>query len=183
MRILRLALVLGAMLPIHAALAQAPVVFQTPPQLDLTGIATSVIAGIFGLLAVVVPLMIQSHLKDQAAAATLSAAAKNSLGAIQQAATSGIAVLAPKVNLPAGTPPGIVVGVQYMLDHAGDEAKRMGITQEMLASKVSAQLGLAQIAANTAAKVPGPAVPVVPPVAVAAAPVAPVVPIAQPGTV
>lgn len=154
-----------------AAFAQA--VVAAPPAIDLTGIATSVIAGIFGLLAIIIPLVINSHVKDQAAAATLNNAVKNSLGAIQQAATTGIKAMAPSVNLPSSTPPDIVVGVQYALDHAGDEAKRLGITQDMLASKISAQIGLAKIQANVAGTATSPAVM---PVGAAGGAIAPVVP-------
>lgn len=167
-----------------AALACTPVaafadtIVTPPPVIDLTGIATSVIAGIFGLLAIVVPILINAHVKDQAAAVTLNNAVKNSLGAIQQAATAGVNTLSPSVTLPSSTPAGIVVGVQYALDHAGDEAKRLGITQEMLASKVSAQIGLAKIQANvagtTTAAVANPPTPLA--AAVAGAPVEPVVP-------
>lgn len=166
------------------AIAFAQTVVTPPPTIDLTGIATSVIAGIFGLLAIIIPLVINSHVKDQAAAVTLNNAVKNSLGAIQQAATTGIKTMAPSVNLPSSTPPDIVVGVQYALDHAGDEAKRLGITQDMIASKVSAQIGLAKISANVAGTAT-PAVatpPAVMPVVAAGAPIAPVVPAPVPAT-
>lgn len=170
---------IGALLlPVTAFAQQAVTVVAASPKLDLTGIAVTVIAGVFGIATPVALLWIQSHIKDQAAAATLAAAVKNSLGAIQQAATAGVVVASPSVSLPASTPPGIVVGVQYALDHAGDEAKRLGITQEMIASKVNAAIGLANIDATVAAKVPGaPAVPAVIPSKGIAAPIAaPVVP-------
>ena len=170
------------------AFAQAVTV--TPaPTVDLTGIATTVIAGIFGVLGVVIPLWLRQRINNADDAAAVAKAVQNALGAIPQAATTGVTTLRPNVPLPAGTPPGVAVGVQYVLDHAGDEAARIGVTPAAIASKVVAQMGLAQIAANTAAQVPGLAVPLVAQATVAAAPpaavvpIAPVVPTPQPGPV
>ena len=95
--------------------------------------------------------MIQSHLKDQAAATAVSNAVKNSLGAIQQAATSTVIAYHPTVTVPVT--PQMAAGVQYVLDNAGDEAARLGITQEKIASKIEAQIGLANIATNQATAV------------------------------
>ena len=97
-------------------------------------------------------------------------AVQNALGAIQQAAVTGVTTLRPNVPLPAGTPPGVAIGVQYVLDHAGDEAKNVGITPAAIAGKIVSRIGLAQIQANVAAT---PALP-------AGAPVVPVPPVAVP---
>lgn len=117
--------------------------------IDLTGIATTAIAGIFSILAIVIPLMIQSHLKDAAAATALGNAVKNSLGAMQQAMQTGLVGWTPKVTIPDVTPQ-MAVGVQYVLDHAGPEAERFGITPYKIAEKISAQIGLGTITANLA---------------------------------
>ena len=165
------------------AFAQGVIAVQAPPRLDLTGIATAVIAGVFGILGVVVPLWLRSRINDQDDAAVVAKAVQNALGAVQQAAVTGVTTLHPSVPLPAGTPPGVAIGVQYVLTHAGDEAARIGVTPAAIASKVVAQMGLAQIAANTAAQVPGLAVPLVAQATVVAVPIAPVVPTPQPGPV
>lgn len=132
---------------------------------DLTGIATALIAGVFSVLAVVLPLMISSRMKDQQAAAVLGQAVRNSLGAIQQASTSAVRQAAPSIPL-RGVPDNVAVGVQYVLDNAGPEALRLGITPQAIAGKIGAQIGLSAIAANVAVaasaspKVPDPLGPV-----------------------
>jgi hypothetical protein len=127
--------------------AVAPtVVVAAAPTLDLTGIAVACIAGLFGVLGPVALYMVQSHVKDVQAAAVLAAAVKNSLGAAQQA-LDGVASVLPPVRVPAGIPPQLVVPLQYVLNHAGDEAGRLGITPQAIADKIVAQKGLVQIAA------------------------------------
>ena len=116
---------------------------------DLTGVATALIAGVFSVLAIVLPLLISSRMKDRDAAATLSAAVRNSLGAIQQASTMAVQQMAPSVQL-KGVSPELAAGVQYVLSNAGPEAERLGITPQTIASKISAQIGLAQITTNQA---------------------------------
>jgi hypothetical protein len=146
---------------------------------DLTGIAVSIVSGIFSILGIVALAWLQSHIKDQAAAATLSTAVQNSLGALQQAATSEIQTLHPSIP---GVPANLAPGVQFVLDHAGDEATRLGVTPVAIAQKVEAAVGLANIATNlatTQADIPAivppldPVVAIDPKVAVAAAVPAP----------
>lgn len=123
----------------------------TPPmQIDLTQIVIATIGGIFLIINGVFAAWIQSHIKDQAAAANLATAVKNSLGAIQIAADQGVTTAHPGILLPAGTPPSMAVGVQYVLDHAGDDANRLGVDTPMIISKINAQLGLQNIATNIA---------------------------------
>lgn len=117
--------------------------------INLTGLATSVIAGVFSILAIVIPMMIQSHLKDKQAAAVLSNAVKNSLGAIQQAGTSYVTALSPQVNIP-GIPVELRTGIQYVLNNAGPEMERLGVTPEGVASKIDAQIGIKNIETNLA---------------------------------
>ncbi len=116
---------------------------------DLTGIACSIIAGVFSILAIVLPMLISSRIKDAQAAATLTVAVKNSLGAMQQASTEAALALGPHCSI-RGVPDSLAPGVQYVLDHAGVEAERFGISPAAIADKVVAQIGLAQIATNQA---------------------------------
>lgn len=123
--------------------------------IDLTGIATTLIAGVFSILAVVIPMLINARMKDTAAAAALSSAVKNSLGALEQASSSAVVSAKPVVTIP-GVSAALAPGVQYVLDHAGEEASRFGVTPEAIADKISAQIGLAKIAAGTAVTLPPP---------------------------
>lgn len=114
---------------------------------DLTGIAVAATGGFFSVLGIVIPLWISSHIKDKTAAAVVSTAVKNSLGAVQQAATSELDALRPQLP---GVPPALAPGVNYVLDQAGPEATRLGITPVAIAQKIEAQIGLANIATNLA---------------------------------
>jgi hypothetical protein len=114
---------------------------------DLTGVAVAATSGFFSVLAIIITVWLQNHISNKAAAETLSNAVKNSLGAIQQAATSQIQQAHPQIpNVPASLAP----GVQYVLDHAGDEMAKLGITPQSVASKIEAQVGLANIQNNIA---------------------------------
>ena len=137
---------------------------------DLTGVATAITEGIFATLGVVLSAWITSHIKDETAAATLTTAVQNSLGAIQQAAVSSVQIFRPQIP---GVPASLAPGVQYVLDHAGDEATRLGVTPVAIAQKIDAQIGLANIATNlatTSNDTPAVAPPLAP---VTAVPVAP----------
>jgi hypothetical protein len=115
--------------------------------IDLTGLATTIVGGFLSILATVFLAWLQSHMKDQAAAATIGSAVKNALGAVKQAADAGLIAHPLQVQLPAGTSPAVAAGVSYVLTQAGPEATRLGITPDAIAGKVEAQLGLAKIAA------------------------------------
>jgi hypothetical protein len=125
----------------------------TPPPtvpLDLTNVALSLITGIFGILGIILPIVINARIKDKQAAATLAAAVANSLGAGEQALKGEVIAVGPKIALPAGVPASLLPNIQYVMDHAGDEAARFGITPVAIASKISAQLGLAARATDAA---------------------------------
>lgn len=122
--------------------------------IDLTQVLIATIGGLFAVINAVFAIWLQSHMKDKAAAATLATAVSNSLGAIQQAATTGVTLSKPTVALPAAVSPQVAIGVQYVLDHAGDEATRLGVTPEAIASKIDAKLGLQTIAQATPAAAP-----------------------------
>jgi len=117
---------------------------------DLTGIAVSVIAGIFGVVGPLFLWWLQQHIKNETAKATFSNALTNGLGMIQQAAEGTVRALHPKIDLP-GVPEALKPGVQYVLTHAGDEAARLGNTPLEIAEKLIAREGTASIASNIAA--------------------------------
>jgi hypothetical protein len=117
--------------------------------IDLTGVACSLIAGFFGLLSVMLPMIINNRMKDKQAADALCQAVRNSLGAMQQSATTAARVLHPAATI-SGIPATLLPAVQYVLEHCGPEAERLGVTPERIASKVLAQVGLAEIKTNVA---------------------------------
>jgi hypothetical protein len=127
--------------------------------IDLTGVACSAIAGFFGLLSVLLPVIINSRLKDRQAADALCQAVHNSLGAMQQSATIAAKVLHPEATI-SGIPATLQPAVAYVLEHAGPEAERLGVSPEKIASKVLAQIGLAEIKTNVA--VASSAAPIIP---------------------
>jgi hypothetical protein len=116
---------------------------------DLTGVATSCIAGFFGLLSVAVPSILDRHMKNQAAREVMTRAITASLGALQQSSTTIGQMLAPRVTI-ANVPDRLAPAVQYIIDNAGPEMEQLGITPERAAAKVLAEIGLRQIAVNTA---------------------------------
>lgn len=141
---------------------------------DLTGIATSALAGFFGILAVALPSIIDRHMRAQAARDVLRRAIHASVGALQQAGTVSGRGLAAATDV-HGVPAGLAPAVRYVLDNAGEEAERLGVSAEQIAQKITAQIGLIQIGTNQA--VAGSAGSMVPdplgPVPVASAPVGP----------
>ena len=125
--------------------------------MDLTGIAVSLIAGLFAVLGPVLLAIIQSKVKNQQMRDLLATTVQNSLGKIQQATEAQIlsaAVLHPKLS------PRLAVGAQYVADHAAEAIDHVGVTPEAVADKIEAQIGLAHIATNLA--VSGSATPAVP---------------------
>ncbi len=86
--------------------------------IDLTGITTTVIAGIFGVLSISLPLIIQSRMKDQQAAKVLGDAVKNSLGAVQQAAQGALVPGVLRLKLPGVSAPDLdaLTGNQAVAD-------------------------------------------------------------------
>lgn len=116
---------------------------------DLTSISVALIAGFFGVLGPVALAVINSRIKDAQAAKVLGDAVKNALGVMQQVSTGAIIADRPSVDLPALSPV-MATGLQYVLDHAGPEALRFGISQEAIIEKIEAQLGLQAIGATPA---------------------------------
>lgn len=122
-------------------------VTPTPPPativpIDLTNILNTIITGIFGIMTILLSIVINKYVKDKSAAAVLANAVVNSLGAAEQAAKGIVVSVGPKVTLPAGVPAALLPQLQYVVDHAGEEATRLGITPTAIASKIVAQQGL-----------------------------------------
>lgn len=127
--------------------------------IDLTGISVALIGVVGTIMSIVITAIINSRMQDKQAAETLASAVRNSLGAAQQAAAGVVTSMHPQVSIP-GVPPSLAIPVQYVLDHAGDEATRFGVTPQAIADKINAQIGITAIAANLA--VAASPVPIVP---------------------
>jgi hypothetical protein len=126
--------------------------------IDFSAVAVAVIGGVFTVIQAYANAQINKLDTDKQSATVLEAAMKNSLGALQQA-TEGAAkgyIKPVTVQLPAQYA-GVAVAVQYVLDHAGDEAARFGLTPEAIAEKIIARIGVASIQSNIqSAAAPGP---------------------------
>ena len=118
--------------------------------IDFTQIIISLVGGVFSIASVALVGLINSRMKDKQAADVLSAAVTNSLGAMRQAAEGAVTAAAPKASLP-GMSAAMSLGVGYVLDHAGEEAKRFGIGPEAIADKINARLGNAKLASDIGA--------------------------------
>lgn len=128
-----------------AASAAAPVAVS----IDLTAIVLAVIGGIFAVIKIVAESFDASRIKDAAARDVVNRVLDNALGAMQQAAEAGVTAIHPKVTIP-GISPQMASGIGYALDQAGPELERLGITQDAIADKIKARLGLQNIATNLA---------------------------------
>lgn len=123
---------------------------MTPDALaDIVKLSIPLIGGVFSILGVVITNEITTHIKDTKAASVLSAAVQNALGAMEQAtidAASGRT--APLIAVQK-----MRVGVRYVQEHAGPEAKRLGVPAEAIEDKIKAQQGLRALAINDAVQV------------------------------
>lgn len=120
--------------------------------IDLTGVAVAAVSGIFSILGLVLTFLINKYVQDKAAKETLATALQNSLGAGEQAATSAVSVAHPSIEV-VGMDKRTAASVQYVLNHAGPEAARFGLTPDSIADKVNARIGLRKLDAATAATV------------------------------
>jgi len=120
--------------------------------IDLTPILLAIIAGVFATIKLLLDAAANKTLKDKNAAATLDAAVGNSLGAMQQEVQALVTSKAHSITFDSmpGVPPELAVGVQYVLNHAGPEAERFGITPALIAGKIGARIGLKNIETNIA---------------------------------
>ena len=134
-----------------------------PPVIDFTAITIAVVGGVFAVIGAVATALVNKNVKDKQAADTLNTAITNSLGAVQNAVDTGLTAH-PLQKSVIGLSPAMAAGVQYTLDHAGDEAKRLDITPAAIADKIEARMGLAKIPVPPTVPVvaPLPAPPVMP---------------------
>lgn len=139
----RLTLVAASFMPVSAF---AQTVAAAPPT-DFTPVVVAVVGGVFSVIGIVATAMVNSHMKDAQAATALNAAIGNSLGAVQNAVDAGIRSHPLQATIP-GITPALAAGVQYGLDHAGEEAARLGVTPAALADKINARLGLVKMAVS-----------------------------------
>lgn len=146
----RLTLVAASFMPV-SAFAQT----VAAPPTDFTPIVVAVVGGVFSVIGIVATALINSHMKDAQAATVLNAAIGNSLGAVQNAIDAGIRSHPLQATIP-GITPALAAGVQYALDHAGQEAALRGITPAAIADKINARLGLVKMAAIMPPAVPNP---------------------------
>lgn len=116
---------------------------------DMTALINAIVMGIFSVVAAVITYVIDARMKDNTARSVLKNAIANSLGAIQKASIVAVTTAQPSVAL-AGIPPLVAVGVQYVLDHASDEAATLKQTPAKIAEKIIAQQGLGEIALKLA---------------------------------
>jgi len=135
-----------ALLAPTAAVAQTAV----PAPVDFTAIAVAVVGGVFAIIGAVATALINSHMKDAQAATTLGNAVSNAMGAVQNAIDTGITSHPLQATIPGISAP-MAAGVQYAMDHAGDEAIRLGVSPAEIADKIDAKLGLAKIPPPAAA--------------------------------
>lgn len=141
-------LVGGFILATFALPAFAQVPLGVEPTVSSTINATTVVIAVIGALATIISAVataaINKYVKDTQAAAVLSNAVTNSLGAIKNAEDANLQRSPLTFAIP-GVTPAVGAGIQYVLDHAGDEAARFGITPEGIADKIGAKLGLAKL--------------------------------------
>lgn len=139
--------VVVATVPPASVTVNAPV-----PRFDFTPVAVSAVGGVFSILGIVLTTLINTRMKDKQAAETYGTAVRNALGAMQQFSEGVVSSLGPSLEHVAipGLSPAYAVGVQYVLDHAGEEAARFGATPEVIADKITAQIGLRAIETNQA---------------------------------
>lgn len=132
-------------LPAHAQAAAAPAI-------DLTAIILAIIGGAFSIIVAIATAVINSRMKDGSAKDTIRAAVQNGLGAMEMATRGLVKDIKPEVQL-LGVTPKMQIGVQYVLDHAGEELGRFGITPAAVADKLVAQIGLDERAKKLVADV------------------------------
>jgi hypothetical protein len=127
--------------------------------IDFTPIAVSAVGGLMTIIGSVFLFWLQSHMKDQTAAATISNAVNNALGSVQQAAAAGLASHPLQATIP-GITPALAAGTQYVLDNAGPELARFAnITPATIAQKIDAKIGLTKIPAAVVPPIAAPTVP------------------------
>lgn len=117
---------------------------------EIANVLIAVVAGVFSVLGVIAPIMVNKYVADASARASLSTAIQNALGAIQQAITPG--VKAPgQGTVDPGVKPELAAGVDYVQNHVPAAVARFKLTPAQISDKIDAQVGLMKLSA------PGPA--------------------------
>lgn len=132
-----------------AAVAGAGDATSTAASLNLTAVLNTLIGGAFTVIAAVAVAFVNSHVKDQQAAAAIDKAITDSLGALQQAGQGAVTALNPQLQVPVAYA-GLAPAIQHVLDNAGDYADRLGLTTTNIAQRIEAQLGILNIQHNLA---------------------------------
>ena len=130
--------------------ARAATVPAVDVSIDMSGLANAAISFFFAVVGPLMLLWLRSHMKDRQSADVLDSAIQNALGAAEEAARGAVTQIDPRVRA-AGLSPDMQVRVQYVMDHAGDEAARFGITPSGVAAKIAARLGGLSLDASTTA--------------------------------
>lgn len=129
--------------------ALADTVVAVPTSITLAGIAVAAVVPITTILGSVAIALVNKYVKDAAAAKLIDGAIASSVGTIQQVAQGAIKTVDPSLAIPARYA-AYAPGVQYVVDHAGDELTRLGVTPEAVAERIEAKIGVLNIAHNIA---------------------------------
>jgi hypothetical protein len=129
-------------------LAQA-MIAAAPQTFDFTPVVVAIVGGVFSVIGIIATTLINSKLKNANDAATLDRALTNSLGAVKIAVDAGLQQ--HPLQATVSTTPEVAAGIQYVLNNAGDEAARLGVTPAALASKIETRIGLQKSVATATA--------------------------------
>lgn len=141
--------IIGAFMVAVATPVLAQVGVDVQGDLDLTNMLLSAIGAAFTVVGAVATWLVNTYVKDAAARSIINDALQRGLGALQQSVQQAI----PTAKIAAALPAALqqyAPAVQYVLDHAGDELARLGVTPAAVAAKIEAELGLLNIKHNLA---------------------------------
>lgn len=108
--------------------------------LNWTGILTYFITSVIGVIGTVATYEITSRVKDASARTALTTAVQSALGVLNKVAADGLTNHPLQTKLPAGTSAALASAVQSVLDNAGVEAARLGVTPVDIAELIEAKL-------------------------------------------
>lgn len=131
------------------ALAQAAPAPAASATVSFTSLLLSLAAAGIPIVGAVALALVNKYVKDASAAKLIDDAIASSVGTLQQVAQGSIKTVDPSLVFPAKFA-AYAPGIQYVVDHAGDALTRLGITPEMVAEKIEAKVGLANVAHNLA---------------------------------
>lgn len=118
--------------------------------IDYTPIVLQACAGLCTIAGIIVTAAVRKYVSDTTAATALNNAITNSLGAVQNAVDTQLKSHPLQSNLPSYVSPATAAGVQYVIDHAQDEADHFDISPAAIADKINARLGLIKLQSNAA---------------------------------